>query len=160
MSILTGGYPAEYGRKLGGVIEVVTAGQARRGFHGSVAVAAGSFATKSGDIIGAHGGERTTISVSAGLAATGRYLDPPVEENFTNRGTTSHLAVHVEHDLTDVDRFGVIVRRGEARFLVPNEYVQQVAGQRQDRDSDETAGQFSYQHIFSAHVLADLRGGP
>src|SRR5580704_3708948 len=35
MSILTGGYPAEYGRKLGGVIEVVTAGDARRGFHGS-----------------------------------------------------------------------------------------------------------------------------
>src|SRR3989475_7169747 len=33
MTILTGGYPAEYGRKLGGVIEVVTAGSARRGFH-------------------------------------------------------------------------------------------------------------------------------
>ncbi len=35
MSILTGGYPAEYGRKLGGVIEVVTAAQTRRGFHGA-----------------------------------------------------------------------------------------------------------------------------
>ena len=158
MNILTGGYPAEYGRKLGGVIEVITVGQARRGFHGSVAGAAGSFATKSGDIIGAYGWERTTVSVSASLAATDRYLDPPVEENFTNRGTTSNLAVHLERDLTDVDRFGVIVRRGDARFVVPNEYEQQVAGQRQDRDSHETAGQFSYQHIFSAHVLADLRG--
>jgi hypothetical protein len=48
MSILTGGYPAEYGRKLGGVIEVVTAGTARRGFHGSLGVTAGSFDTKSG----------------------------------------------------------------------------------------------------------------
>ena len=158
MNMLTGGYPAEYGRKLGGVIEVVTAGQARRGFHGSVTAAAGSFATKSGDILGAHGGERTTVSVSAGLAATDRYLDPPVEANFTNRGTTSHVAVHVERDLTDVDRFGIIVRRGDAHFLVPNEYVQERAGQRQDRDSDETAAQFSYQHIFSALLLADLRG--
>src|SRR6185503_13867909 len=73
MSILTGGYPAEYGRKLGGVIEVVTAGPAPRGFHGNVAVAAGSFATRTGDVVGAYGGGRTTVGVSAGLAATDRY---------------------------------------------------------------------------------------
>ena len=42
--------------------------------------------------------------VSAGLAATDRYLDPPAEENFTNHGTTSHLAVHFERDLTGADR--------------------------------------------------------
>ena len=158
MSILTGGYPAEYGRKLGGVIEVVTAAQTRRGFHGNLAAAAGSFATWSGDAVGAYGGERTTVGVSAGLAATDRYLDPPAEENFSNHGTTSHLAVHVERDLTDADRLGVIVRHGRAGFLVPNERVQQEAGQRQDRDSQETVGQFSYQRVVSARVLGDVRG--
>lgn len=158
MNVLTGGYPAEYGRKLGGVIEVVTAGQARRGFHGNAATAAGSFATRSGDVSGAYGGERTTFSVSAGIAATDRYLDPPVEDNFSNRGTTSHFAARVERDFTYFDRLGVILRRGGARFLVPNERVQQAAGQRQDRDSRETAGQVSYQRIVSARVLADLRG--
>jgi outer membrane cobalamin receptor len=158
MSILTGGYPAEYGRKLGGVIEVVTAGQAREGFHGNLAAAAGSFETRSGDVFGAFGGEGTTIGVSAGLAATDRYLDPPTEENFTNHGTTSHFAVHFERDLTGADRFGVIVRRGQADFLVPNERVQQEAGQRQDRDSQETVAQFSYQHIVSPRVLGDVRG--
>jgi outer membrane cobalamin receptor len=158
MNILTGGYPAEYGRKLGGIIEVVTAGQARRGFHGSLSTAVGSFATKSGDLMGGYAGDRTTVSVSAGLAATDRYLDPPVEDNFTNHGTASHVAVHAERDLTDADRFGAIVRHGDTHFQVPNEYVQQIAGQRQDRDSAETAGQFFYQHIFSTHLLADLRG--
>jgi len=66
--------------------------------------------------------------------------------------------VHVERDLTDADRFGMSVRRGDASFLVPNEYPQQTAGQRQDRTSGETAGQFSYQHIFSGNLLADVRG--
>ena len=158
MNIITGGYPAEYGRKLGGVIEVVTAAQARLGFHGNAGLSIGSFSTKSGDAIGAYAGEHTTMSATAGLAATDRYLDPPVEANFTNRGTTTHAGVHVERDLTDADRFGVIVRRGESRFLVPNEQVQQQAGQRQDRDSGETAAQFSYQHLFSAPALADVRG--
>jgi outer membrane cobalamin receptor len=158
ISILTGGYPAEYGRKLGGVIEVVTAGAARRGFHGSLVASAGSFNTKIGDAIGGYGWERTTLTLSAGAADTHRYLDPPVKENDTNRGTTAHLAMHLERDLTDDDRFGVIARFGQARFLVPNELVQQEAGQRQDRDSQETAAQFSYQRIVSEHVLGDVRG--
>src|SRR6202023_3808715 len=42
MTILTGGYPAEYGRKLGGVIEVVPAGPARPGFHARVGGPAGA----------------------------------------------------------------------------------------------------------------------
>jgi len=158
MNILTGGYPAEYGRKLGGVIEVVTAGTARQGFHGSVGVSASSFDTKSGDAIADYGRPRTTVSVSAGLAGTDRYFDPPVEENNTNRGTMSHVALRLEHDRSSADRYGAIVRRGQARFLVPNEHVQQQAGQRQDRESGETAGQFSYQHIFSARLVGDVRG--
>jgi TonB dependent receptor/Carboxypeptidase regulatory-like domain len=158
MSILTGGYPAEYGRKLGGVIEVVTAGQDRPGFHGRAAFSDGSFASRSLDLSAAYDRKRTTVSLAGGLAATDRYLDPPVESNFTNHGTTSHVAARLEHDLTAGDRFGVIVRHGGADFLVPNERVQEIAGQRQERNSRETAAQFSYQHIFSGRVVADFRG--
>jgi outer membrane cobalamin receptor len=158
INILTGGYPAEYGRKLGGVIEVVTTAQTRRGLHGSAALSAGSFGTTSADGDIQHGWSKSTVSAAAGFAATDRYLDPPVEENYTNRGSTSNASVHVEHDLTRSDRFGVIVRRGHANFLVPNERVQQKAGQRQDRDSVETIGQFSYQRVVSANVVGDVRG--
>jgi hypothetical protein len=158
MNIMTGGYPAEYGRKLGGVIEVVTATQTRHGFGGSASVSAGSFGTKSADAIGEYGWSKTTVSVAGGAAETDRYLDPPVVENYTNRGSTASGSVHFEHDFTPANRSGVILRHGRARFLVPNEHVQQEAGQRQDRDSDETIGQFSYQRIVSANVLGDVRG--
>src|SRR5258708_2729718 len=67
MNVFTAGYPAEYGRKLGGVIEVVTSGPARQGFHGSVAAAAGSFATRSGDVTGAYGGRPPAPHLGAGL---------------------------------------------------------------------------------------------
>jgi hypothetical protein len=158
MNVLTAGYPAEYGRKLGGVIEVVTDGPGRRGFHGSAGGTVGSFATRSGDVAGGYGGDRTSVSVAAGVAASDRYLDPPVEENFSNRGTTAQGSLHLERDLNATDRIGMILRHGAARFTVPNERVQEDAGQRQDRDSAETALQFSYQHIFSAQALAEVRG--
>lgn len=157
MNVLTGGYSAEYGRKLGGVVEVVTADAPRRGWHGGLVASAGSFATAGGSGTAEYGGDRTTLSVSAGAATTDRYLDPPVEENFTNEGTTSHLVVRVEHDLSDVDRLGGILRYGRTDFLVPNELVQEEAGQRQDRASDETMGQVSYQRVLAPQAVADVR---
>src|SRR6185312_328788 len=112
MSILTGGYPAEYGRKLGGIIEVASGGEARRGFHGSAVGSIGSFSSRTGDATAAYTWQRTTLGVAAGLTGTARYLDPPVEENFTNHGTTSHVTVRAERQLTDLDRLSAAVRYG------------------------------------------------
>jgi hypothetical protein len=157
MNILTGGYPAEYGRKLGGVIEVVTEDAVQRGFHGSVAGGIGSFNTKDADANLGYSSQRTSMEVIGGAADTDRYLDPPVEENFTNHGTTGHTSVRFDHDLTDADRLGVIVRYGQSRFQVPNERVQQAAGQDQRRRNGESTAQLSYQHVVSANALVDIR---
>ena len=96
--------------------------------------------------------------ISAGAATTDRYLDPPVEENFTNRGSTASASVRVEHDLSPSSRLGVILRHGSSQFMVPNELIQQEAGQRQDRNNRENAAQFSIQRIFSSNLVGDIRG--
>lgn len=158
MSIMTGGYPAEYGRKLGGVIEIVTGSSARRGFGSSVSASLGSFDTGSGEAIVEHGGEKSTISVTAAAATTDRYLDPPVEDNFTNHGSTASASMRFERGLSSSSRLGIILRHGSSQFLVPNENIQQEAGQRQDRTSLENAAQFSIQRIFSSSVVGDVRG--
>ena len=158
MSILTADYPAEYGRKMGGVIEVTTAKDTRPGFHGKISIYGGSFDTAGGAADGQYGWGRSTLGFELDAARTDRYLDPPVEQNYTNSGTNTNGAVHYEFDLSDRDRFGVTFRSAQSRFGVPNEFVQQQAGQRQNRGSDETAGQFWYQHIFSPSVVGDVRG--
>jgi outer membrane cobalamin receptor len=157
MSILTGGYPAEYGRKLGGVIEVVTAANPRQGLHGGTTASIGSFATAAGGANVQYGWSRTLVGMSGGASRTDRYLDPPVEDNFTNTGTGSNAAVQLEHEFSAADRLGIVLRHGQSRFLVPNERVQQEAGQRQERSSGDTTGQFSYQRVLSSNAVADLR---
>jgi outer membrane cobalamin receptor len=157
MNVLTANYPAEYGRKLGGVIEVTTARDSRQGLHGRVTASGGSFDMAGGYAQGQYGWGSNTLSVSGNAARTDRYLDAPVENNYTNNGTTGSFATHFERDINQKDRVGVIVRREQARFLVPNEQVQQDAQQRQDRNSGETVGQASYQHIFSPQVIGDFR---
>jgi hypothetical protein len=156
MTMLTAGFPAEYGRKLGGVIDVKTQRDTRQGFHGKAVADGGSFDTAGGFVEGQYGWQKSVLTLSASGATTDRYLDPPVLQNYTNHGTIADFTGHYEIDLTDKDRLGIILRRDQAKFLVPDEIVQQQAGQRQDRDSFESSLQFNYQHIFSPSVLGDF----
>ena len=85
--VLMGNFPPSTGRKLGGVIEVTTAQDIHRGWHGSADVGAGSFASGSGAASATYGWVQRAITVSGSAARTGRYLDPPVTDNFTNDGS-------------------------------------------------------------------------
>jgi len=158
MSVYTAGIPAEYGRKMGGVIEVNTTRDIRNGLHGQLDLSGGSFDTAGAYGALQYGWGKNTIGGSASGAMTDRYLNPPVTQNYTNTGTTGDFAVNYERELTERDRLNLLVRHELSRFLVPNELVQQDAGQRQDRDILETMGMVSYQHTFSSNILADLRG--
>jgi len=158
LAIMTGGYPAEYGRKLGGVIEVVTDAGGRQGVHAGISLTAGSFDTREGEGSVGYATARQSVQITGGASATDRFLDPPVEENFTNHGAASRAAARWEADLTPADRVGLIARHGRLDFLVPNEHVQQEAGQEQERRSRETAAQFSYRRVLGSRAVAEVVG--
>ena len=50
------------------------------------------------------------------------------------------------------------VRHEISRYQIPNEQIQQSAGQRVDGDNFETMGIISYQHLFSPDMVGNLRG--
>jgi hypothetical protein len=157
LRVLTGGYPAEYGRKLGGVVEVVTDRSRTPGFSGKAVLQAGSFGARSGYVSTRQRSGRTVVGLSLEGFLTDRYLDPPVEENFTNRGSAAGVASQVERDWRDTDRTRVYLSHRSAGFLVPNERLQQAAGQRQDRRAEETSLQGTHQHVFSSRALGLLQ---
>jgi outer membrane cobalamin receptor len=158
MSIYTAGIPAEYGRKMGGVVEMVTAKDSGAGLHGEAVFAGGSFDTADGYLLTQYGWGKNTLGFNAEGAMTQRYLNPPVLQNYTNNGTTGDFGASYERDFTNHDRLSFSVRHEFSRFLVPNELVQQTAGQRQDKNNYETMGIVSYQHLFSPNVVGDFHG--
>jgi TonB-dependent Receptor Plug Domain len=158
MSIYTAGFPAEYGRKMGGVVELNTRQETVAGLHGQLILSGGSYDTASSygrlqDIWG-----KNTFGASASGSMTAHYLNPVVPENYTNNGTTGDFSVNYERDITDRDRLNLSVRHELSRFDIPNELVQEQAGQRQNGDNFETLGTVHYQHLFSADALGTLAG--
>jgi TonB-dependent Receptor Plug Domain len=157
VSIYTAGIPAEYGRKMGGVVEVNTLQDARPGLHGQVVLGGGSFDTASASARGQYGWGKNVFGASASGAMTDHYLNPVVPGNFSNTGTLGVFSANYERDLTPKDRLRFIVLHELARYDIPNELVQQAAGQRQTAENVETMGIASYQHTFSSNAAGDFR---
>ena len=158
LRVLTANYPAEYGRKLGGVVEVTTEKNVPSGLHGQFDLVGGSFGTANGSAGVSHSRGRDRFSVSVDGFHTERYLDPPVLANYTNRANGSGFSASYERDLSDRDRLRLTISQNVVRFLVPNELVQQEAGQRQDIANTETSGEAYFQHIISPGLLLNLSG--
>jgi len=156
MRVMTAGYAAEYGRKLGGVIELTTEKNPPPGWHGRFESGAGSFDSLSGSGEIGYSSRKNHYEVSGQGFHTDRYLDPPVLENYTNWGNGSGFSAAYERDFSERDRLRFTVSRSEIHRTVPNERVQQASGQRQDADNTEVSGQIYYQHIAGDNLLWTL----
>ncbi len=157
LSIYTAGIPAEYGRKMGGVVEVNTLQDSQPGFHGDVVLSGGSFDTAGASARGQYAWGKNTFGASASGSMTEHYLNPVVPQNYTNTGTLGDFSVNYERDLTPKDRVRFIVRHELSRYDIPNEQVQEANGQLQTADNIETMGIGSYRHTFSSNAVADFR---
>ncbi len=187
LEIYTAGIPAEYGRKMGGVVEVDTLKSANPGFHGQLTLFGGTYNTAGINTQDQFTWNKNTFGLSASGNMTGHYLNPVVPENYTNNGTTGSFSLSYERELTPKDRVTLIVRHELARYQIPNELVQQngaylpnasntigcppvppedepsdcvfiPGGQLQTGDNFETIGTIAYQHIFSSDSIGVLRG--
>jgi carboxypeptidase family protein len=156
--VLTGNFPAEYGRKLGGVVEVTTARDIRQGLHGTAELAGGSFGTLSGGFSGGYGWSRRSVNASVTAAQTDRYLDPPTTGNYANHGTLSGVTLGYDDRPSDSDRLHFSWHQRQTDFLVPNERVQQLAGQRQQRHGEELFGQGGWSRIIGSQFIFDVHG--
>jgi hypothetical protein len=187
LKIYTAGIPAEYGRKMGGVVEVNTLRSQLPGLHGNLTLFGGTYDTASASTQVQYTQGKNTFGVSASGNMTNHYLNPVVPENYTNDGTVASFAGSFERDLTQKDRLTVLFRHELARYAIPNELVQQngawlpdsdndtgcppvpvdqepsdcvfiPGGQLQNGDNYESMGSVSYQHIFSSDAVASVRG--
>lgn len=151
------GIPAEFGSKLGGVIELNTTRNISPGFHGTLIAGGGSFETLNGYVAGQYVTGNTTVSVSGNGFLTDRYLDPAVEENYTNHASSTAFTATLEHDFDPANRLRVSILNQQTWLQVPDDLLQQAEGQRQDRTSGSTEGQVSYQHVFSPSLIGSVR---
>ncbi len=82
IKIYTAGIPAEFGRKMGGVVEVNTLKNQDPGFHGQLTMFGGTYDTAGIDTQDQYTWGKNTFGVSASGNMTGHYLNPVVSREL------------------------------------------------------------------------------
>ncbi|MCU1284520.1 MAG: TonB-dependent receptor [Acidobacteriales bacterium] len=155
--VMTSSFAAEYGRKLGGVVEVNSRKDFSPGFHGTLSGQAGSFATGDTSFTGHYAASHYSLGLNLSGFRTDRYLDPPSLENFTNEAQGRSASASLDVDLNSTNNIRLTSWRGHTDFLVPNDPLQQQAGQLQSRSTQESGGNIAYRHLFTPNLLGAVR---
>ena len=129
LSIYTAGIPAEYGRKMGGVVEVNTLQDSTARFSRPGGAFRRQLRYGRRFRAGAVRLGQEYVRRQRQRRMTDHYLNPVVPQNYSNTGTLGDFSVNYERDLTPKDRLRFIVRHEFSRYDIPNEQVQQAAGQ-------------------------------
>jgi TonB dependent receptor/Carboxypeptidase regulatory-like domain/TonB-dependent Receptor Plug Domain len=156
VEVLTGGLPAEFGDKLGAVVNLNTRSGLDMPISGEISGNLGSFST--GDLAASFGGHAKTFGWFTAFsgATTHRYLDPPTVENFHNLGRTASNLTALDFNPSQNDLFKLTLIFGGANFQVPNRLDQELAGQDQRQRLRNQSASLSWQHIFTPTLVANL----
>lgn len=157
MDIITGSIPAEFGNRLGAVINLQSKSGIDLPLSGSFAMGAGNF--RSGEIGYSFGGrinERLGVFLSSSAAHSSRFLDPPEEGNFNNRGGTGKLNLRADFHPTRNDIIWFNLSVNGTNFRVPNRLEQELAGQRQRQELRDNSQSLAWQRILSMNTVSNL----
>ena len=82
-NVMIGGFPAEYGNRFGGVVDIVTKSGLRMDHRGSVTLNAGEAGRR--NVLGEFGGRRDRVGYYAfgSMFQSDRFLSPPIRRPFT-----------------------------------------------------------------------------
>src|ERR1044072_6792790 len=156
VEVLTGGIPAEFGDKLGAVININTKSGLDMPISGEITGNIGSFST--GDASASFGGHLRKFGWFTAFSGstTHRYLDPPTLDNFHNSGRSASNLTTLDFTPSQNDFLKLTLLFGGANFQVPNRLDQERAGQDERQQQRNHSEFLSWQHLFSQNIVANF----
>lgn len=152
VNMVTGGFPAEFGNRFGGVLDITTRSGASMNGSGSARLRMGSIDQRSAsaDYGGSKG--RFGYFVYGGAFETDRYLNPPQPDELHDHGAGGRGDVQLDYR-GDRDFFRLLVSGGGTNFDLPNTPDQQRVGRDSRRRLSSATGILSWQRAVSAQTL-------
>ncbi|HEV8131999.1 MAG TPA: TonB-dependent receptor [Acidobacteriota bacterium] len=150
VNVITGGFPAEFGNRFGGILDIVT----RSGFdinnHGSVTLGAGTFLRDNFAVdFGGHN-EKFGYFLFTEAFQSERYLNTPEPHLFHDFGKGSRSFVQLDYRPGSKDFFKLVLTGDGTNFQLPN--TTEDEQRRRDffqRNREQTAV-LSWEHAFSS----------
>lgn len=150
VNIITGGFPAEFGNRFGGILDIVT----RTGFdannHGSVAIGAGDYLRDNTSMdFGGHS-ERLGYFLYAQAFQSDRFLNTPESHRFHDRGRGARSFAQFDYRPGSSDFFKLAVTFDGTNIELPNTKDDELAGRDFFQRNREQTAVLSWEHLFGS----------
>ncbi len=155
--MITGNFPAEFGGRSSAVVQIQPRSGINSGLFGSFATNRGNFRTS--DIAGKFGGsrgEKFGFYLSGAASGSNRFLDPVDERNFNNRGRRLNFNFRGDWQPTETDILIFNFYASGTRFSIPNDFLQEMSGQRQRQELGDDNQSISWERIWSQNLVTNL----
>jgi outer membrane receptor protein involved in Fe transport len=154
-NVMTGAFPAEYGNRFGGVVDVATRSGLRMHERGSATFTIGDEGRHNGaaDVGGRHGSFGYFLSAAA--LASNRFLSAPDAEAIHDKGSARHAFGRFDWSGTRIGAMNVVIMGDAADAQIPK--TPQDAALRPAANADQDARQqtltFGWARAWSTSVV-------
>jgi hypothetical protein len=157
MEVIYGNVPAEYGEKIGTVINLSTrSGLGTGPLKGEILLGGADFGTAEGGVSVATGTSKFGLFASLNGSQSNRFIDPVNFDNLNNDGNTQRAFVRLDYAPSATDNFRWTVLAGATHRGVTNTFSQDAAGQDQQVVTRDQNLNFGWQHLASGKSIFDL----
>ncbi len=152
VNIITGGFPAEFGNRFGGILDITTrSGRTMRG-HGAASVGVGTVLNHDASVEYGGSAGRLGYFFYLGGSESGRFLNPPEPRELHDLGYGGRGAAQIDYQ-TDRNMWKLLILGGGTNFQQPNNLEQAGHGRDAHRRLRSQSAILSWQHIFSPRLL-------
>jgi hypothetical protein len=150
VNVITGGFPAEFGNRFGGILDIVTKTGFDANNHGSLTIGAGDYLRDNISIdYGGHT-ERFGYFFYGQAFQSDRFLNTPVPERFHDRGRGSRLFAQFDYRPGANDFLKLVLTGDGTNFELPNATEDELRGRDFFQRNREQTAVLSWEHLFDS----------